>query len=324
MDSPTSMRSPLPRLTPNIIREIFYRLGQVFAHVEYAVCGTAAMVAYGFTGRCPAHVSIVCPAFTKEVVLSWAAAGGLKTYPSDSNAIGVHVTSGEWFKVRTKYLATDDNHRFDRLETVGLRVGDDRVVTQVLTMPALVNQLAMAYVDERWAADWGYRTLLAGDILWLLRRICEDGSGLHGLKGASIPAVRKPAFWLVLTTASPEAAGLFYDAGFRPYEVDDKDEDMLMECSSDAQPRVDTSMSSRIDNRPWPHQLVIEPPTSNRRGAVSRQRSGSRPSARSGDGPVLTRAEERAVMMDTSSLPRGNAACSLDDALEKLFIGGPR
>ncbi|KAF6807919.1 hypothetical protein CSOJ01_07864 [Colletotrichum sojae] len=325
MDSPSSLRSPLPRPDPHAVREVLYRIGMIFSHCQYAVCGTAAMTAYGFTARRPAHVSIVCPAYTREVVMSWAAAAGLTTYPDDPDAFGVATAAGDTYKVRVKYLATDDNHRFDRLETVCMRVGDDDTLTQVLTLPALVNQIAMVYVDERWAMD---RDVLAGDVAWLLRRICEDGTGLQRLEGARIPGVREPAFWLAFSTAHPVTAGLFYDAGFRPClepcVSGDGDVDMIQESR---EPQVETSASRHVhlDKQQQDPEDVSTPRTPRRRGRDSVSWLGGW----SLQEPRLTRAERRAIATGRARLTdmrvrKDRREPSLTDALDKLFLGFQR
>ncbi|KAF6805494.1 hypothetical protein CMUS01_14604 [Colletotrichum musicola] len=326
MDSPSSLRSPLPRPDPHAVREVLYRIGMIFSHCQYAVCGTAAMTAYGFTARRPAHVSIVCPAYTREVVMSWAAAAGLQTYPEDPDAFGVATAAGDTYKVRVKYLATDDNHRFDRLETMCMRVGEDDTLTQVLTLPALVNQIAMAYVDERWGAD---RDVLAGDVAWLLRRICEDGTGLQRLEGARIPGVREPAFWLGFSTAHPVTAGLFYDAGFRPCLEScppcELDVDMIRE-SREPQTQVETSASRHVHfKQQQDPEDVSAPRPARRRGRDSVSWLGGW----SLHEPPLTRAERRAVASGKARLTdlrvkKDRRELSLTDALDKLFLGFQR
>ncbi|OLN81891.1 hypothetical protein CCHL11_07046 [Colletotrichum chlorophyti] len=100
------------------------------------------MAAYGFVVRHPSHISIVCPAYATKVLRSWAAStDGMEIYPSKSNTIGVADADGEVWDIIVKELASDDS--FEMLETVDLSLGDG-ATTRVLTMPALVNQIAMA------------------------------------------------------------------------------------------------------------------------------------------------------------------------------------
>ncbi|WYZ44515.1 hypothetical protein EsH8_VII_000951 [Colletotrichum jinshuiense] len=215
----TGTQQQLPsttRMSPATTYEVLHRIGQTFSHVQHAVCGNAAMVAYGFTARPPSHVSVVCPVYAREVIKSWAAAtGGMAIYPGDPDVIGVADADGEVWKVRIKPL--DGAESFEMLETVGMAFGGGGAVTRVLTMPALVNQIALSYVHGRHVGDESRMAALAGDLVWLLGRICEEGAeSEHLLRAKSVPAVRDPRFWSDFTTAYPEIAGLFYDAGFRP------------------------------------------------------------------------------------------------------------
>lgn len=282
-------------MSPATTYEVLHRIGQTFSHVQHAVCGNAAMVAYGFTARPPSHVSVVCPVYAREVIKSWAAAtGGMAIYPGDPDVIGVADADGEVWKVRIKPL--DGAESFEMLETVGMAFGGDGAVTRVLTMPALVNQIALSYVHERHVGDESRMAALAGDLVWLLGRICEEGAeSEHLLRAKSVPAVRDPRFWSDFTTAYPEIAGLFYDAGFRP----------------DGCPTIgDSRGSERASARPDGSERFAsqESRTTNRRRR-SHANSGARFRRRLREGPNMTRAEIRRVMVDRLSSRRPRNGC---------------
>ncbi|KAK1566364.1 uncharacterized protein LY79DRAFT_674777 [Colletotrichum navitas] len=169
-------------MTPASTYQVLHRIGQTFCHVQYAVCGAAAMVAYGNNACCCTHVSIVCPAYAGDVIKSWAAAtSDMLVYPVD------------------------------------MGFGADRALTKILTMPALVDRIAAAYVlgfggsatEEVCLDD------VAGDLTWLLSRICEDDRPEQQLTSQGVPAIRSPEFWIDFTSAHPGLPGLFYDAGLR-------------------------------------------------------------------------------------------------------------
>ncbi|KAF0328742.1 hypothetical protein GQ607_004154 [Colletotrichum asianum] len=211
--------SPPLRMCKSTLFEVLHRIGHVFSHVQYAVCGTAAMVAFGFDRRKPTHVSIVCPSHTRDVLASWAVAGGMMLYPSKPNEIGVSVDGDTWM-IQVKYLETDDNHRFERLDACHFNFGCDDVITAVLTPAAQLEQIAQVYIDPRYNQSWRYKERLGDDAIWLLEQMCKEGVPNCGMNlgNANIPTIRDQRFWLVFTTAHPEAVGLFYDAGLRDEE----------------------------------------------------------------------------------------------------------
>ncbi|KAK1983924.1 hypothetical protein LZ30DRAFT_780202 [Colletotrichum cereale] len=271
-------------MTPASTYQVLHRIGQTFSHVQYAVCGTAAMLAYGNNARSCTHVSIVCPAYARDVFKSWAAAtSGMLVYPSEPNIIGVADNDGDVWTVRIKPVPHDDC--FETLSTVGLDFGDDGALTKVLTMPALVNRIAAGYVlgvggpsaEEVCLDD------VADDLIWLLSRICEENRPEQQLTNQSVPVVRSPAFWLDFTTAYPMLPGLFYDAGLR---AGDAERAPPVEAPRPAQPVEDSPV--------W----------EDGRGPGRRRRltAGFRPGLRRcrRNGPNMTRAEARKVMADLS------------------------
>ncbi|KAJ0160237.1 hypothetical protein CTA2_8325 [Colletotrichum tanaceti] len=281
---PRSSQRPDPpdqsRMTPASTYEILHRIGQTFSHVQYAVYGTAAMLAYGNTAHLCTHVSIVCPAYAQGVIKSWAAAtSGMLTYPGISNTIGVADMDGEVWTVEITPITCDGT--FETLTTVSFCFGRDGTPTRVLTMPALVNQVAMAYLRDGCAFEDSARfDALAGDLIWLLEQICKDGRPEQRLSAERVPAVREPLFWLDFTAAYPELTGLFYDAGLR---VDDVEEVHQTEAAMSAEPS----------------RSVLQRDSRGSRGH-SRSSAGSdaRHHRRLREGPNLTRAEARKVMAD--------------------------
>ncbi|OHX00014.1 hypothetical protein CSPAE12_01243 [Colletotrichum incanum] len=103
-------------MTPVSTYQVLHRIGQTFSHVQYAVCGTAAILAYGNNARLSTHVSIVCPAYAQDVIKSWAAAtSGMLVYPGEPNIIGVADMDGDVWKVKIKPMVSDDS--FETLST---------------------------------------------------------------------------------------------------------------------------------------------------------------------------------------------------------------
>ncbi|KAI8270686.1 26S proteasome regulatory subunit rpn11 [Colletotrichum sp. SAR11_239] len=236
--------SPPLRMSRSTLFEVLHRIGHAFSHVQYAVCGTAAMVAFGFDRRKPTHVSIVCPSHTRDVLASWAVAGGMMLYPSKPNEIGVPVDGDTW-TIQVKYLEADDNHKFERLDACHFNFGGDEVVTAVLTPAAQLEQIAQVYINPRYNQSWRYKERLGGDAIWLLEQMCKEGVNKFGmdLRHANIPTIRDQRFWLVFTTAHPEAVGLFYDAGLRDEEE---------ESNPDAERRAGVRDADHLGSVPAP------------------------------------------------------------------------
>ncbi|GKT97043.1 LOW QUALITY PROTEIN: hypothetical protein Ct61P_14893 [Colletotrichum tofieldiae] len=270
-------------MTPASTYEVLHRIDQTFSHVQYAVCGTAAMLSYGNNARPSTHVSIMCPAYAQDVIKSWAAAtSGMLVYPGEPNIIGVADVDGDVWKVKIKPIVSNDNFR--TLSTVRFGFGNDRAVTNILTMPALVNQIAVAYVLGGPAAKERNLDTMAGDLIWLLKQICNDDRAEQKLTTQDVPAVGNPAFWLDFTTAYAKLPGLFYDAGFRAKGAE-------------------RSRQSQVVTLAQPNHFALQKDCSERR---------TRPPAvynpklyrRLREGPNMTRAELRKVMSGSSSRRR--------------------
>ncbi|KAG7044324.1 Mov34/MPN/PAD-1 family protein [Colletotrichum scovillei] len=206
---------PRPDISPASTYQILHRLGSTFSHVQYAVCGDAALIAYGHGSRSASHVTIICPAYAQEVMKAWAAAtSGMLNYPGESDTLGVSDEEGQVWPVKMRTMAFERS--FETLPTVSLCLGDDSSSTTILTMPALVNEIALSYVVDRHIEEEGFLDELAVDLVWLLQSIIEDGSPEQTLNAQDAPAISNPIFWYDFTDAYPELAGLFYDAGYRP------------------------------------------------------------------------------------------------------------
>ncbi|KAK4249435.1 hypothetical protein C7999DRAFT_12681 [Corynascus novoguineensis] len=83
-------------LTPETLKLILDAFDQALNHTHYAVCGHAALMVWGsyrLTATSlpatimipPAHVSILCPAASRRVILGWAKAVGWAVYPARSH-----------------------------------------------------------------------------------------------------------------------------------------------------------------------------------------------------------------------------------------------
>lgn len=285
---------PRPDISLASTYQVLHRLGSTFSHVQYAVCGDAALIAYGHDFRSASHVTIICPAYAQEVMKAWAAAtSGMLNYPGEPDTLGVSDEDGRVWPVKMRTMAFERS--FETLPTVSLCFGDDSSPTAILTMPALVNEIALSYVVDRHIEEEGFLDELAVNLVWLLQSIIEDGSPEQTLNAQDAPAISNPIFWYDFTDAYPELAGLFYDAGYRP-------EGSLADVG-----QVSDVIPAELQSLPL-REIIVR----------GRSRPGGRSNAKLRrqvlKGPNLTRAELRKVIRDhPSSRRRSSGRGDSDD-----------
>jgi len=238
-------------MEPHTLAQMFDALEAAFSHIPYAICGRAAMHAWGFDGTPPKRVSVICPAHCKDSLRGWAAANGAYLDPSCPELIGIPTVDGEVRKVRVKYLDTAD---FEALRIVqprlpfvqsgivgrpgnydhfyedciaAAKIEHKRFVEpRVLSLASMLDQAALAYKSDRRAQTGPcVRSSIGQDALWMVGRIAEllsvptmqaAGGGplaVDKLSAATIPQVLDPLFWDVFSLEYPEAPSLFARAG---------------------------------------------------------------------------------------------------------------
>ncbi|KAM0276181.1 hypothetical protein ACHAQH_006988 [Verticillium albo-atrum] len=190
---------------PVVLAEVLDRLGALLGHVSYTVNGLAALSVYGLTARTPSHVTITCHLYARDVIKCWAAAQGMVIHPSAPDAFGVSLPDGSVRKVRLQFVDADVALDWVAMGPAGTRIS---------SMPALLDTLAEKYIDASMPVR-AVRTL-GRDIIWLLRRIIEDGTPEQMITPERVPNLLRADFWSLFTFTHPGADGLFYEAGFRP------------------------------------------------------------------------------------------------------------
>ncbi|KAK7756999.1 hypothetical protein SLS62_001015 [Diatrype stigma] len=133
------------------LEEFFDRLATL-EHLPYAICGRGALVDHGLSARKAKQVSILVPAYCKDVVASWAKSSGWvvqrhETAGANGNANGVFVgvplaSDGSLRQLRVKYL---DDDSFEQLERVRSRLS--RGAAWVLSLTSQLDHLAAAWLD---------------------------------------------------------------------------------------------------------------------------------------------------------------------------------
>jgi hypothetical protein len=223
----------------------------------------------GSTSRhMPSHVSIICPAEDKQVILSWARAAGWYVYPKEGGGgggrgemIGVPVSgsaAGETvvaFKLRT-VENPEVWARLGRVRPLALEppyVGSlremMRTTAQVMGVPTLLDQFARAWYLCAVKGEAGSRAgrqerNIAALILWLLQRLAGDagdrGTVVEGkwkLTAQNVPCVVYEQFRHAFAGRYPKAAELLEICGLRgPVRVAAYDEanDVAPEARLDA------------------------------------------------------------------------------------------
>ncbi|KAI0473924.1 hypothetical protein GGR56DRAFT_696551 [Xylariaceae sp. FL0804] len=157
-------------MTTEELGELFATLHRTIEGVPYAICGLAALVDHGFRGRRAKQISILCPAYSKDNVGTWAAAKG---FERRQDSIGLPLRDGSVRRIRVKYL--DDG--FQRLERVpsqlcpdGPDTGSGRRRALVLSLASQLDNVAAGWVDARRRGDAEGLATVAGDVFWCLRK----------------------------------------------------------------------------------------------------------------------------------------------------------
>lgn len=180
-------------------------VGRLIPHLPFAVCGRAAMVYYGHQEHRPSHVSVVCPEGAAAILVGWVRACGLRPSTHFPRALYVATPHHDGAGLGcVRVLACRD---FDRLG----RVRRGPSAAPVLTLPHMANRAAVRFCEALEAGD--EPALRAADILWMLRRIIEDGSVEQLLTLDRAPVFASAAFLDPFARRYPEAVSLMREAG---------------------------------------------------------------------------------------------------------------
>ena len=146
------------------VTELFDKLATI-DFIPYAICGRGALVDYGLSARKAKQVSIMVPAYSKDVVAGWAKSSGwVSTMSNTTNGtaagaaggsnggkatifIGIPLSDGSVRQLRIKYL---DEEQFECLERVRARLSPN---AWVLSLTSQLDHLAAAWLDHHKQAD---------------------------------------------------------------------------------------------------------------------------------------------------------------------------
>jgi hypothetical protein len=232
-------------LTPETLKQLLDTFDRAMSHTHYAVCGHAALMVWGYRGNnmrhAASHVSIVCPADARQVILTWARTAGWHVYPSCSpgdhaDVIGVPLpgSNGELAVWGFRLRAVGDGEVWERLQRVRPCqmempylgwVGEMiRTEAQVMAVPTLLDEFVRAWyfcgvkgVDEGGDERERY---VADLILWILRRLADDGEKYGArarwkLTPQNVPCLLYGKFRDAFLRRYPEALDLMQKGGLQ-------------------------------------------------------------------------------------------------------------
>ncbi|KAI0424721.1 hypothetical protein F5Y09DRAFT_353159 [Xylaria sp. FL1042] len=145
------------------LKELFNLVHETLAHVPYAICGLAALIDHGFTGRKTSRISIICRQESRKNVKIWAKARGYEVY---TDSIGIPLRNGSIRRVRIKYI----EFGFETLQ----RVRSSFSNATVLSLTSQLDNVAAGYLDhQRRGSDEKTLTVIAADIFFCLSKMAR-------------------------------------------------------------------------------------------------------------------------------------------------------
>ncbi|UKZ76004.1 hypothetical protein TrVFT333_003700 [Trichoderma virens FT-333] len=189
------------------VNEVIDCVGRLFDHIPYAVCGTAALIYYGYRAYSPDHVSITCPEESKEAIRCWALAKGMTPLPDNPDGFSVRVASGRSCPVCIKFM----KNGFEALEVVRIGPGQASMVT----LPSIANTIARSYVFRLHSSSTDRQALYARYLAWTLKRMAEipPTDPVQRLTPERARDIINRSFWIPFTLSYPETVPLFSAAG---------------------------------------------------------------------------------------------------------------
>jgi hypothetical protein len=161
--------APFP-LTVKELGEIFDKIEETLSSpgIPYAICGLAAILAYGSTGRNAYSVSVLVPGDVKDVVLPWALTGGNAVSRISPNGFVLRMNDGIQRNVKVRWI---DRAAFEKMGIAKSTMG--RRGAQMLTLASCIEQVANAFVEAlkrgKASADKDHVETIVQDIRGMLR-----------------------------------------------------------------------------------------------------------------------------------------------------------
>ncbi|KAK5992603.1 hypothetical protein PT974_06017 [Cladobotryum mycophilum] len=204
---PPPLQQQVQVMDAPMVMEVIDLIGSLFDHIPYAVCGTAALIYYGYRGYRPDHVSITCPEESNEAIRCWAVAKGMSLSPSDPGGFRIRTADGRTWTVCIKFMKSG----FQNLSRI--RVGPFRA--SIVTLPSIANTIARSYVSRLHTATTDRQAVYAKYLTWTLRRIIQmaPSSDDQCLNPQRARDIISREFWIPFTLSYPDTVPLFISAG---------------------------------------------------------------------------------------------------------------
>ncbi|ETS75071.1 hypothetical protein PFICI_13555 [Pestalotiopsis fici W106-1] len=153
-----SPMSPRPKAAPSVppattpltateLGELFDKVDETLSgpNIHYAICGLAAMIAHGLTGRGANTVSILVPEDSKDVIRPWVLAGGNMVTKKDSTPHGFEVlmSNGTTRGIKIRWI---EGAAFEKLGIIRSHMGSRSA--RMLTLASCLEQVASAFLKE--------------------------------------------------------------------------------------------------------------------------------------------------------------------------------
>ncbi|KUI59680.1 hypothetical protein VP1G_06898 [Cytospora mali] len=192
----------------NAWHEMIDSLHNALKHTRYSVSGRMAMSIWRCSRGACDSLSITCPVESKEAVKIWATHGG------DTSSL---YSQPRLWRRRIRWLP---ERVFDAMPKIEMRLAYDEDIyigvyrtayVNVLTLPALLENSASAWVDNRAKGSSQERLdVVARDILSILDHIMElnfEEVGYGPLSATESRHVLDKAFWIPVHAALSSCPG---------------------------------------------------------------------------------------------------------------------
>ncbi|KAI6272436.1 hypothetical protein MCOR27_005985 [Pyricularia oryzae] len=204
-------------LGASIIDEVLGIFDKV-SNMPYAVCGMAALAAWGYTLDKPRHITIMVPPYCRDTMTGWAkTVPQFETFASRPDVIGVQTSDGTIVRINITYPDAADGVWEDYFKTNRVQLHGIGEFAEVLRLSKLLNQTAVSYMDALELEDAELMGFISSDILWILWRIArglaQGEENIKPLNPTEIPSVMDRTFWDSFVGTHPEASERFAAAG---------------------------------------------------------------------------------------------------------------
>lgn len=208
--------------------EVLNLIGRFFNHFPYAVCGTAALMSYGYHGYRHDHISITCYEESRDAIKCWAVANGMRDKSHSPDSFCLRTADGKPRLIYIRFTARG----FASLDTIQMGTFD----TSVLTLPSILCSMARSYMRTLGSISPRTQGHYADDITWTLNKIVTLADDRHKLTQERSIDVRCNAFWIPFTASFPHTVQLFANAGLAlkngaPLDLDQINGQALPEAS---------------------------------------------------------------------------------------------